>query len=454
MVGGYDMTPMPTEFHRLENLLTIQRNSYESGHVLLPWPAGEAGMPVTMTATLRERAEPYSLLVELARGKVHQVRCQLADWEMVGIVLNDTIGQQLHDLTHGFGRAALMPYTAETDTLAWNTLIQAHQLGEEITRQFTALLMESRISESGRPTTRYGACLHRRPNAIAEASYRGVFNAVRLVPSWRRIEPKEARCDWEELDQLVDWAVNSGLDTSIGPLIDLQNDSLPDWLNQWQGDLPSLAAFMSDFVETVMARYRDRVGDWLVFSGMNHHDCLGMTEDDRLRLAARVLESARQSSPDGALSIGLALPWGDYLIHEEMTYSPLVFADTLLRGGFSLAAVELELQFGDGPRCSLPRTVLDCYRLLDLFVILGVPLDLVLSCPEASSRQEIPFGWPGRTWLHDMTSLALSVPQVRSLYWQSWDELESPGQGLWHPERQTQSFSTLRELSLRWLHDK
>ena len=35
---------------------------------------------LTSTATLRSREEPYRLLVELARGKLNQVRNQLTEW--------------------------------------------------------------------------------------------------------------------------------------------------------------------------------------------------------------------------------------------------------------------------------------------------------------------------------------------------------------------------------------
>ena len=46
------------------------------------WSAtvGPLGALVTATSTLRERAEPYNLLLELARGKLNQVRSQSAEW--------------------------------------------------------------------------------------------------------------------------------------------------------------------------------------------------------------------------------------------------------------------------------------------------------------------------------------------------------------------------------------
>ena len=42
---------------------------------------------------------------------------------------------------------------------------------------------------------------------------------------------------------------------TIGPVIDITPGMLPDWAVGWRGDLPTLAAFMCDFLETVIGRY-------------------------------------------------------------------------------------------------------------------------------------------------------------------------------------------------------
>src|SRR5688572_19386359 len=94
--GGFDQTPTPTRVKVRGNKLTVSKETNESGYLLVPWPVGDAGAVVTTTATILERREPYRLLVELARGKLGQVRNQAAEWRDLGLTIPDTFD---HDLT-------------------------------------------------------------------------------------------------------------------------------------------------------------------------------------------------------------------------------------------------------------------------------------------------------------------------------------------------------------------
>lgn len=431
IAGGYDRVPLPAQVKAESKTLTFERDVSESGYLMCPWPTFGYGTPVVLSATLRERAEPYHLLTELARGKLNHVRNQLAEWEAAGLETDPADRDELHQAVLALGKSALDPAAREAAESAEEALAAGHKLGDKFTRQFGEVLLQHRVGETGPPTTRVGARMYRAPTPGAEAdAYTAAFNAVRLVPDWRAVEPTEARTNWTDFDAAVDWAEAAGLAVSIGPLVDLTAGPFPDWLDQWAGDLPSLAAFMCDFVETAMTRYRDRVADWLVFAGFNHADGLGLGEDDRLRLGARLLEAARLAAPGGTLTVGLSLAWGDYLADEDMTYSPLVFADTLLRGGLQVGGIELELLCGDGPRVSQPRTLLDVYTLLDLFALLGVPLEIALAAPTGKGAGA---GCPP-AWGTDVADLAVAIGQVAAVHWDSWaatDPARVPGCALW-----------------------
>ncbi len=56
-------------------------------------------MPIVGTATLAERIAPYMLAVELARGKLNDIRNQLSDWLQMGL-------RSTPDLEQGPGRGA------------------------------------------------------------------------------------------------------------------------------------------------------------------------------------------------------------------------------------------------------------------------------------------------------------------------------------------------------------
>src|SRR5690242_11222764 len=80
VAGGPDTMPWPTEVQVNPGRLTLRRSVDESGFLVAPWEVEGAGRLMGTTATLMERPSPYNFLVELARGKVNQVRCQAADW--------------------------------------------------------------------------------------------------------------------------------------------------------------------------------------------------------------------------------------------------------------------------------------------------------------------------------------------------------------------------------------
>src|SRR5579864_8458078 len=81
VAGGPDCMPWPTEVRVESGLMTVRRGVEESGSLLVPWNVNGAGRLLSSTATLIEREQPYHLLVELARGKVHQLRTQSAEWQ-------------------------------------------------------------------------------------------------------------------------------------------------------------------------------------------------------------------------------------------------------------------------------------------------------------------------------------------------------------------------------------
>ncbi len=76
----------------------------------------------------------------------------------------------------------------------------------------------------------------------------------------------------------------------------------------------------------------------------------------------------------------------------ERNHSPFVFADTLIRSGFNLAALDVEIVMGaDTPRGSYCRDLLETSpEILDLYALLGVPLQVTLGYPSAPRWTWIP----------------------------------------------------------------
>ncbi len=409
--GGYDLTPVPTRRKLSPGRIDLTRDGSESGYLQVAWPAD--GLPagtVTLSSTLRERAEPYHLALELARGRVNRLRCQLAEWTAIGMDVPADEAAELRAVTRRFGELVRDPTAPVADALAGEVLARAHHLADALTRAFAEQLLLTRLG-GGRLPTKLAAKLTAAPAGAERERLSGLLTAVRVVPDWAAIEPTESAYEWDALDAAVGWATAAGLPLSLGPILDLAGGRYPAWLAAWAGDLPSLAAFTCDFVETVVRRYQGRVAAWLPVGGFNQADALGLAEDDRIRLAARLLESASRTDPTAELVLSVAQPWGDYLCEDAYTYTPLVFADTLVRAGFHFAALDLELLSGPPPAGSRRRDGLEVFRLFEQFAVLGIPLELTTGNGD---------------WTEAAAGLAVALPQFRQVTWANDDPTAGP----------------------------
>lgn len=449
LAGGYDQTPTPTSVAVEADRLILTRESGESGFLVVPWPVGAGGARVTTSATVRERGEPYRLLTELARGKLNQVRTQLGEWTDIGLQAPPDFEADLAEMTHWFGQSVLAADGAAADDVAARVLERGYVLADRLVRLYVEQMFATRHRDEGKLGSWLAALT---PAPIAPplvAEFRRAFSAVRVGVRWADIEPEESRYHWDRLDAALASAEELGLPVAFGPVIDLSPGMLPAWAEGWRGDLPTLAAFMCDYLETIVGRYKDRVRRWVVCGGTNHADGLGLSDDDRLRLAARLFEAAATLDPELDVVLGVTQPFGDYLVSGDQTISPLAFADDLIRAGARLGGIELELRTGSLPRGSFPRDVLDVSRLLDLFSILGPPLDVMLGCPAgagpdpaAQAHGEVIWSpaWRGpptpewqAEWGMSAAALALCKPQVRSVTWDHWADAEphlTPNGGL------------------------
>jgi len=465
---GYDQAPVPSVIEIHDNRLIVTKTLNESGYLLIPWPVGPFGTLVTATSTIRETDKPYRLLIELARGKLNQVRSQTAEWTAIGLRTPLNFDQGLSETTKQFGRALLAPAT-ESDSPAARVLEQSFGLGDQLVREFIGQLLDTRHQDEGLLETRLAARSASGPGASA-TEYARSFNAAQVSLRWKDIEGEESRYDWSAPDRAVAAAKAADLPLTIGPVIDLAPGMLPNWAAGWEGDLPTLAAFMCDFLETAIARYKKDVRRWVVCAGFNHSDALGLGDDERLRLAFRLFEAATQIDPNLELVVSVAQPWGDYLKRAEHTISPLTFPDDLIRAGLKVSAVELEVRAGSTPRGSLPRDLLDTARVLNLFSMLGLPLELCISLPssagpdphaEAHGQSVWAPGWRAgpsvegqAEWGASFAALGLCTPHVRAVTWDHWCDADphlTPNGGLLDASGQAKPLlSRLR--SLRTAH--
>jgi hypothetical protein len=462
MAGGPDNMPWPTEVRVDPQRLTMRRSVDESGYLVIPWAVDGAGRIMGTSATLMERPLPYPLEIELARGKVNQVRCQTADWQAGGLQVPAQVAQQVRDASAAFGKAITLAPSELSGERARNALSLAYQAADQLVRLYGEQMLQVRHQRQPRLDTVLGCRLGCGvPKGQPADTLRATFNTVCLPLPWSEIEPVEAGTyRWEAADALLDWAIENwaiasaatensamaspaapvpGLSITAGPLLDFSSARLPGWLWLYERDLTTLANFMCGYVQTAVRRYRGRIRRWQLTAASNCASLLSLDEDELLWLTVRLVEAARQVDPALELVVGIAQPWGEYMVSEDRIHSPFIFADTLIRAGLNLAALDVELVMGVSPRGSYCRDLLETSRLLDLYALLGVPLRVTLGYPsstgpdpDADPDYRVAAGhWregvnprSQADWATSFTSLAICKPGVQGVYWTHFSDAE------------------------------
>jgi hypothetical protein len=439
VTGGQDNMPYQTDAVVEAGLLTLTRGVNESGSVQGPWQIDGAGQLMTSSATLMERPMPYHLAIELARGKLNQVRSQLADWAHGGLILPNTLQNEIREATSAFTRALMRLPDPDAVPLAEQALRLAYQAAHQLVLIYIDRVLDMRHARQPKLDTAWGCRLESDTPGPTAKEFTQTFNTVGVPFPWQQLEPNRGQFVWESSDRMVNWATAQGLRTIGGPLVDFAGRNLPDWLWGDATDLVSLGNVMAGYVETVVRRYQTRIRTWQITAGSNCAGILASRDDELIWLTLRLADAVRRVNPQLDIVVGLAQPFGDYLAEQERPKTPFIFADDLLRTGIKLAAIELEFIMAVSPRGSYCRDLLEVSRVLDLYALLGVPIQALLGYPSSATPSEhadpdqrISLGhWRSgyfeetqADWAAAFASLALCKPYIRTVQWSHWSDAQ------------------------------
>jgi len=439
LAGGHDRAPTPTRVQLQGDLLILERDVAESAPAYVPWEVPRAGRLIIATTTLMFRERPYQLLAELARGKINQVRNQYADWQAGGLTPSSDVDDLLQRATHVFTEAVMRDPGPESDRGSDEALALAVETAELLVRRYEEQVFRLRHQRQAKFDTALGCRVSSVPPRGLDDVVRLAFNSACIPMTWGAMEPVETVFKWSEADAAVAWAADRNLRLFAGPLIDFSEAGLPEYARRLATDPVAFRSLMCDYVETAVGRYRGKVSRWLITSGANGSAALGLSEEDLIRLTAMAADAAWQIDPNLQLTFGVSRPWGDYLAGPGYEYSPFVYADTLLRAGLPFAGVEVEFFMGTSPRGNFCRDLLEASRLLDLFGLLGMPIQVSLACPssavpDAKASANEKLGRSGRwrdvaptaqaEWAEAFGSLAICKSYVSGVIWDHLSDAE------------------------------
>lgn len=295
-MAGLDRVPWYCRVHRTADGFAMERMVSDSGNLYVPWMVPGFGEVTLGTGSLMERERPYHLLVELARGKVNQVRSQLAEWQSIGLTPPKPLMDKLHEAVEQFALAATSQHEPATSAPHAERAIEAAlHAAALLATTFTEQALAVRYRQAAKLSTQLGANLG---SLVLDEStgklVRASFNTAALGMNWREIESSQGKLDWSTTDAQIAWCQNHHLQIYGGPLLRLDSLGLPDWLYLWEGDFDSILSFLSDHVERTVTRYRGKVNLWLCASRINVGSVLSLREVDKQRMAVRAIELTRK----------------------------------------------------------------------------------------------------------------------------------------------------------------
>lgn len=440
---GLDRTPSRSTVEVRPGLLTCHRENPESGRFHVPWPVEGFGVPFVGTATLAERSEPYDLAVELARGRLNEVRNQTSDWVLMGLQPPPDLGLRLGESQHWLAQAVTSRSDPERATMAaGRCLTTAFEASDLLIRSYTEQVLRRRRELAPRLPTLLSCSLEGDPKRWpAAATLAPCLNAGRISCNWGRLAPQESQLRWDEFDAQLAWCRTHKLLPSAGPLVDLRPGSLPDWLWLWGGDFEEIQSMVEDVVRQTLSRYRGKVSIWHLIHRAGIGEILGLNEEEQIRLTARVLQVARSVDPQAQLVIDFERPWAGWLSSSPFQLGPLHLADSLARAELGLSGVGVEIALGYGPPGSHLHDLLDASRLLDQYALVNLPLHVSFAIPssgapdpKADAAVSLEAGaWPTSPteslqyeWASKWIALAAAKPFVRAIHW------AQPGDGFPH----------------------
>jgi len=466
---GFDRTPWVVRSRSEKDQVVIERAESDSVNLHIPWEVDGHGRVTIATGSLIESGQPYHLPLELARGKLAQLRNQLSEWQLGGLRVPVRAAVKAAEARDLFGRAGVgQDDPAISCRLAEAALRVALDAADLLVAVYVDHALGVRHRVNHRIPVHLAGELGASPlDEPSAAAFLQAFNAACVPLCWREIESDEGTYLWDVSDRQVEWCHAQSLPIYGGPLVQWDRRRLPGWLYAWQGDFEAVVSSACEYVTAAVTRYRGQVDFWHCAGRLNSAEISALSEEENLRLAARIIELGHALDPATPVILSVDQPWGEYLSRREMDFPPLQFADALARAGLGLSGLMLELNVGYYPGGTALRDPMEFSRQLDFWSIVGLPLHISVCTPSASNADPLaqrpvkllPDSADVKTqqaWVGRYVPVLLAKPYIQGIVWTQFRAFaphDFPHGGLLdlrrHPKPALRTLASIRRAHLR-----
>ncbi len=435
---GPESVPMPADVSMRDGMITISRADGHAMGVSLLWDVGPMGAFHLETTRLPPRLKPYNLNVELARFRLMKIVQKQEDWNLFDFPKAESFLKSFREaqglLADALGK---LDEPGVAATLADESLMMSVALSEELAL-FHAELLLNRRRQSGTFVKHMFGC--QIDCESASPGYRetlpGNFDYAVVPTRWKLIQPQEGAFEPQVCDGWFELLTRKRMPIIAGPLVNLIETELPEWMFIWENDFDTLRELAYEHVQKLVGRYRKAVSLWNVIGGVSTNSAFTLTFEQMIELTRLVVAQVKTILPSARTLINISQPFGEYHARNSTSVSPILYAEMCAQAGINFDGFALELEMGVPQQGMYMRDLFQISTMLDRFSSIGRPVFITAVSvpgratpdPEDRSGGRLDPAAGGRwhrpwdpqlqaDWLDAVYRMALSKPFVESIAW-------------------------------------
>lgn len=431
---GLDGIPWPCKISIEDSVLAVSRNRNESGKTFVPYSFPKYGELLIATGTLPERKQPYSLLMELARGTLNRLRNQLSIWQEGGLEIAPSIHDGVAKATTLLSQAITNSDDQEKDEISKQSVEATMDTMFELAQQFGTEVTKFR-QQNGDLHPFWLANTVSDSQPIEDGLGASGFDLIRVKPKMLDGTNQEALTK-----RVID-----------GPFLDTSSHGLSEELEQME-DFQVRRNHILSKTREHLNRLSPSVSLIHAVSGLNGMGHRHLSYPQQLEITTQLLQAVEEANHDVPTLVSFDFPWAERLASAVGGSHPLQIADSLLRQGSQISFLGLEVNLGYWPGGSVMRDPLQWIDMLDVWTQLGMPLVVILRTPTWSTDDREAAPASGEVsdkkhvntfnhesdrqrieYLQTILPMLVARPAVHGLIWSQWldtDDDRYPHAGL------------------------
>lgn len=422
---GNDRVPLRTAIEYADGEIRCDTKARGAAALSILWPVPGVGRMVLETTRLMERARPYNLHIELARGQLMRISQKREDWGLYDYPDGAAVYSEIQTAKDLLVAAMTADSDGAAACLGDEAIAASVKIGERLSLFHADLFLQRRQASNLLARRPLGCRLDLgRLTAPYLRAFSAAFDFASVPFDWQSLEPREGKRQTALHEQWLRVCREKKVPVRGHSLLDFSPASLPDWVRTTACDYTVLREAISRHLRHVLKTFHAGVKSWEVISGVHAGSGLKLSFEQAMELTRMAALITKQLAPRSSAIVGITLPWGEYYAHDPRTIPPLLYAEMVVQSGITFDAFGLEIRFGGSESGLLVRDLMQVSAMLDRFGSLTKPIHIsaagVPSAGDAKRNGCWRDQWTERTqaeWLRCFYQIALSKPFVESVTW-------------------------------------